>query len=371
MRIVELSQPVRQKIEAVLLGMLSARIDPQPDQLVNHAMQLVQVAEHAYHLTVRIPYLLTGNQQETLVRTIQPWVTQALDATSVQVTVQPHIVAYETTQPDNAIAGVKNIIAVGSGKGGVGKSTVTANLAIALQQLGAKVGLLDADIYGPSQPTLLGTQDIQATVTGGQFEPVVQFGLQTMSMGYLLDKHVPSIWRGPMISQALRQLLFQTHWQALDFLLIDLPPGTGDIVLTLAQKVGLCGSLLVTTPQQVAIADVIKAIEFFNKLSIPCLGLIENMSTVVCSACGHMASPFGQGGGQALAAQYGMACLAQLPLVPPLCHYADQGQPLAIAEPNHPVALAFEALAETVTARLSLRARNFSAPVVPVAIQAE
>jgi ATP-binding protein involved in chromosome partitioning len=261
--------------------------------------------------------------------------------------------------------GIKNIIAIGSGKGGVGKSTVSVNVAVALVQMGYSVGLLDADIYGPSQPLLLGLSE-KPQVRNNKFIPLQNYGLSLMSMGSLVEKNTPMIWRGPMVSGALLQLLNETNWPELDFLILDLPPGTGDIQLTMAQKIPMSGSLVVTTPQDLALMDARKAIEMFNKVSVPVLGLVENMSVHICKNCGHAESIFGEGGGERLAAHFEVPLLAQVPLVHAIRAHCDNGNPIVNAEPNSDQALIFKQIAQKMVENLSIRPKDYTltTPVV-------
>lgn len=256
-----------------------------------------------------------------------------------------------TLQP---IGAIKNIVAVASGKGGVGKSTVAANLALAWAALGAKVGVLDADIYGPSQPRMLGLSGQRPTTRDGKsFEPLVSFGLEVMSIGFLIDEEQPMVWRGPMVTQALLQLLNETRWGALDYLVVDMPPGTGDIQLTLSQRVPVSGAVIVTTPQDIALLDARKGLRMFEKVSVPVLGIVENMSTHVCAKCGHEEPIFGAGGGASMAAQYGVELLGSLPLDIRIREQADGGRPTVVAEPDGALARAYLDIAGRATARLA------------------
>lgn len=250
---------------------------------------------------------------------------------------------------------IKNIIAVGSGKGGVGKSTVSVNLALALQQSGARVGILDADIYGPSQPTMLGVSGQPKVTTDKHMVPHIAHGLQVMSIGFLVEEDTAMIWRGPMVSQALQQLLNETHWGSLDYLIIDLPPGTGDIQLTLLQKVPLAGAVVVTTPQNVAVMDAAKAIQMFNKLEVPVLGIVENMSAHVCSACGHVDSLFGDDGGSNLAERSNVPLLGQVPLESAIREACDAGKPTVVAEPDSVTTQLYTDIALRISGLLSSR----------------
>ncbi|MGB1173258.1 MAG: iron-sulfur cluster carrier protein ApbC [Marinobacterium sp.] len=249
------------------------------------------------------------------------------------------------------LAGVKKIVAISSGKGGVGKSTVTANLAAALSAQGLRIGVLDADIYGPSQAMMFGVPagTRPKTAEDKYFIPVVAHGIQTMSISYLIDEDTPMVWRGPMVSSALQQLLMQTQWDDLDLLLIDMPPGTGDIQLTLSQKVPVDGAIVVTTPQDIALLDAKKGIEMFRKVDIPVLGIIENMSMHICSNCGHVDPIFGEGGGNKMADQYQTTLLGQLPLAMPIRVQADSGTPIVIAEPESEYASLYKTVAVTVS----------------------
>lgn len=250
---------------------------------------------------------------------------------------------------------VKHIIAVASGKGGVGKSTTAVNLALALQTLGAKVGLLDADIYGPSQQVMLGVaDDVRPEQQGGQFlVPVKAHGLKTMSMGYLVTERTPMVWRGPMAGGALAQMLEQTLWGELDYLIIDMPPGTGDVQLTLSQKASVAGAVIVTTPQDIALLDAQKGIEMFRKVEVPILGVVENMATHICGQCGHHEHIFGEDGGQRIAAEYGVPLLGSLPLSRALREQTDAGTPSVILEPESEVTQIYLQIAEKVAAALA------------------
>ncbi|MAZ77803.1 MAG: iron-sulfur cluster carrier protein ApbC [Legionellaceae bacterium] len=247
-----------------------------------------------------------------------------------------------------AVPNIQQIIAIASGKGGVGKSTTAVNLALALKAQGKSVGLLDADIYGPNQPQMLGAWQQPEINEQKCFEPVMAHGLQTMSMGYVIERSRAMVWRGPMVGKALQQLLFQTSWQPMDYLIIDLPPGTGDVQLTLAQKVPVDAAIVVTTPQDVALLDARKAIAMFEKVEVPILGVVENMSVYQCPQCGHEAHVFGESGGVHMAAQHNVELLAQLPLALAIREQADHGQPIVIAQPDGEYATRYLGLAQKV-----------------------
>lgn len=268
------------------------------------------------------------------------------------------------------LAGVKNIVAVASGKGGVGKSTVAVNLALAWAAGGAQVGILDADIYGPSQPLMLGlTGQRPSSPDGKQIRPLQAHGLAAMSIGFLVDPAQAVVWRGPMVTQALTQLLTDTEWGELDYLVVDMPPGTGDIQLTLAQRVPVSGAIIVTTPQDIALADARKGLAMFEKVAVPVLGIVENMSVHVCTHCGHSEHIFGSGGGARLAAEHGVALLGELPLDVRIREQADGGRPTVVAEPDSPAAQAYVHAARRAAAVLSRRARDRSAIFPKIVIE--
>jgi ATP-binding protein involved in chromosome partitioning len=269
-----------------------------------------------------------------------------------------HRISAHAVQPGLSPAPrVRNVIAVGSGKGGVGKSTTAVNLALALHLEGARVGILDADVYGPSIPTMLGLSGKPDSPDNKSIEPMRAFGIEAMSIGFLVDAETPMIWRGPMATSALTQLFTDTLWGDLDYLLIDLPPGTGDIQLTLAQKIPVAGAVIVTTPQDIATLDAKKALKMFQKVEVPVLGIIENMALHVCSNCGHEEHLFGEGGGQRMAAQYGVPLLGSLPLDIAIREQGDAGQPVMVASPDSAVAEAYRQTARAMAAQLALRPR--------------
>jgi ATP-binding protein involved in chromosome partitioning len=256
---------------------------------------------------------------------------------------------------------VRNLIAVASGKGGVGKSTVAVNVALALAQEGARTGILDADIYGPSQPRMLGLMSRRPeTRDGKSLEPLVAHGLEAMSIGFLVDEQQPMAWRGPMVTSALNQLLMQTNWGDLDYLIVDMPPGTGDIQLTLAQRVPVSGAVIVTTPQDIALADARKGLEMFQKVNVPVLGVVENMSLHVCTNCGHVEHIFGERGGETLSSQYGVPLLGALPLDGRIRVETDEGKPTVVAEPDGALARAFREVALRAAGELAARAKDYS-----------
>lgn len=289
---------------------------------------------------------------------------------TVDISLSSHIESHAGKQGIPGLSSVKNIIAVGSGKGGVGKSTISVNLALALAKDGAKVGILDADIYGPSQPAMLGAMGKKPTLAGRMLQPIERHGLQSMSIGYLIDEQAPMVWRGPMIGKALQQLLQDTHWDALDYLIIDLPPGTGDIQLTLCQKIPVSGAIIVTTPQDLALLDVRRACEMFHKLNVPILGVIENMSVYHCSHCGHEEHVFGQGGGEKLAQQYTIPLLGSVPLDMRIREMTDSGEPPMAQATNNLYADIFLGAARKAAAKLSLQPKDYSHKFPKVVVEA-
>jgi ATP-binding protein involved in chromosome partitioning len=285
---------------------------------------------------------------------------QAAGAGNVSANVSMKIVAHTVQRGLKVLPNVKNIVAVSSGKGGVGKSTVAANLALALAAEGAKVGMLDADIYGPSQPMMLGISGQPETTDGNTLEPMNGHGLQVISIGFLVDAEQPMIWRGPMVTQALQQLLMQTAWKDVDYLVVDMPPGTGDIALTLAQQVPVTGAVIVTTPQDIALIDARKGFKMFEKVGVPILGLVENMAVHVCSQCGHAEHIFGSGGAQKMASEYGVEVIGSLPLDIRIREQADSGRPTVVAEPDSDIAAAYRAIARKVAIKIAEKAKDMS-----------
>jgi ATP-binding protein involved in chromosome partitioning len=289
--------------------------------------------------------------------------------TSAEVEVTWKVVAHSVQKSLKPIDNVKNIIAVASGKGGVGKSTTAVNLALALSAEGARVGILDADIYGPSQPRMLGISGRPESNDGNSLEPMNAYHLQAMSIGFLIDEETPMIWRGPMVTQALEQLLNDTNWADLDYLVIDLPPGTGDTQLTLAQKVPVSGAVIVTTPQDIALLDARKGLKMFQKVEVPVLGIVENMSTHICSQCGHEEHIFGSGGGQSMADQYGIDLLGSLPLDIAIRVETDSGKPTVVAQPESRITEIYREIARKTAAKLSLQAKDYAAKFPRIVIQ--
>lgn len=287
---------------------------------------------------------------------------------NVSVNITTKVVAHAVQRGVQLLAQVKNIIAVASGKGGVGKSTTAANLALALAAEGASVGVLDADIYGPSQPMMMGINRRPESDDGKTMEPLENYGVQVMSIGFLVDQDEAMIWRGPMATQALEQLLRQTNWKDLDYLIIDMPPGTGDIQLTLSQRVPMTGAVIVTTPQDIALLDAKKGIKMFEKVGVPILGIVENMAVHVCSNCGQVEHIFGADGGKKMAADYGMDYLGALPLDISIRLQADSGKPTVVADPDGEVAQIYKKVAREVAVKIARQAKDFSSKFPTISI---
>ena len=285
------------------------------------------------------------------------------------VHVESKIISHAAQTNVKLIPGVRNIIAVASGKGGVGKSTTAVNLALALAAEGANVGMLDADIYGPSQPTMLGLSGKPETTDGKTMEPKINHGIQAMSIGFLIDAETPMVWRGPMVTGALEQLLRDTNWKDLDYLVVDLPPGTGDIQLTLAQRVPVTGAVIVTTPQDIALLDARRGLKMFEKVNVPILGIVENMSTHICSKCGHEEHIFGTGGGERMAKDYGVDMLGSLPLTLQIREETDSGTPTVVADPDGQVAKIYKQIARRVAVKVGELQKDMTSKFPNIVIQ--
>ncbi|CAG0998375.1 Iron-sulfur cluster carrier protein [Burkholderiales bacterium] len=317
--------------------------------------------------------LMLGYPAKSQHDTIRRLVADALAALPgvgrVTVTVDQKITSHAVQRGVKLVPGVKNIVAVASGKGGVGKSTTAVNLALALAAEGATVGVLDADIYGPSQPTMLGISGRPESKDGKTLEPLEAYGLQAMSIGFLIDVDTPMVWRGPMVTQALEQLLKDTNWREVDYLIVDMPPGTGDIQLTLSQKVPVTGAVIVTTPQDIALLDARKGLKMFEKVGVPIVGIVENMAIHVCSKCGHAEHIFGEGGGERMCRDYGVPFLGSLPLDIRIREQADSGRPTVVADPDGPVAREYLSIARKVAVAVAQKAQDFSAKFPTITVQ--
>lgn len=295
---------------------------------------------------------------------------EKLDGVSkAEVSIDWKVVSHSVQKNLTPLPNVKNIIAVASGKGGVGKSTTSVNLALALSAEGASVGILDADIYGPSQPRMLGIAGQPVSQDGNSLEPMENYGVQAMSIGFLIEEDTPMIWRGPMVTQALEQLLRDTQWKELDYLIVDLPPGTGDIQLTLSQKIPVSGAVIVTTPQDIALLDARKGLKMFEKVEVAVLGIIENMSTHICSNCGHEEHIFGEGGGQSMSDEYGVGLLGSLPLDINIRQSVDSGRPTVISDPDSRISEIYREIARRTAAKLAMQAKDYKAKFPKIVIQ--
>jgi ATP-binding protein involved in chromosome partitioning len=349
---------------------LALILDPHTatDLVTSQAVRGVGVDGGRVAVDIQLGYPAAG-WHDMLIARIDQDVRAIPGVEAVTVAVTTRIAAHRVQKDLTPLPEVKNIIAVASGKGGVGKSTTAVNLALALQAEGATVGILDADIHGPSIPTMLGLGGKPESPDGKSIVPKIGHGLQAMSIGFFLGDDTPTIWRGPMTTQYLQQLLTTTLWRGLDYLIIDLPPGTGDIQLTLAQRVPVSAAIIVTTPQDIALLDARKALKMFEKVEVPVLGIVENMAVHVCSNCGHAEHIFGAGGGEKMAAQYGVPLLGSLPLDIGIREQADSGAPTVASAPDSPLALIYRDIARRAAAKLSLQARNKSIAFPNIVIQ--
>ncbi len=358
--------------DSALRDKLSTYTDPYLAQTLGEAKAVVSVAAGAdlvcVELVLGFPCAdYTAELQAALETHLKPLLGDA----RLALTLKSQITAHAVQRTLKPLANVKNVVAVASGKGGVGKSTTAANLALAWAQQGARVGLLDADIYGPSQPLMMGLSGAKPTTTDGKhLAPLRAHGVEVMSIGFMIDQEQPMAWRGPMVTQALTQLLGDTNWGDLDYLVVDMPPGTGDIQLTLAQRVPVSGAVIVTTPQDIALLDARKGLKMFEKVEVRVLGIVENMSIHVCSNCGHAEHIFGSGGGARMAAQYGVQLLGELPLDIRIRENADGGAPTVVAEPGSERARAYLLMARRTAARLATLNKDYSRAFPKITIEA-
>ncbi|MGA9852633.1 MAG: iron-sulfur cluster carrier protein ApbC [Gammaproteobacteria bacterium] len=311
----------------------------------------------------------SGDYPSKLAGTLRELVQKLPGVREAKVQVGTQILSHAVQRNLTPLKGAKNIIAVASGKGGVGKSTVAVNLALALASDGARVGMLDADIYGPSQPRMLGLRGKPSTKDGKRIVPMLGHGIQCMSVGFLVDEETPMVWRGPMVTQALMQLIGDTDWQDLDYLVVDMPPGTGDIQLTLSQRVPVSGAVIVTTPQEIALLDARKGLKMFQKVEVGILGIVENMSTHVCTNCGHEEHIFGAGGGERMATQYGVPFLGSLPLDLRIREQTDNGNPTVAADPQGTIAQRYRDIARRAAAQLALAGKEYAGAFPKIVIE--
>jgi ATP-binding protein involved in chromosome partitioning len=354
--------------EALVRRILGELIDSHTGAALAESVRAVGVDGAKVSVDLQLGYPAAGAIDQMTVRVRQALEADpAIESAAVSITSRVHVHKVQGTL--GPLPNVKNIIVVASGKGGVGKSTVSANLALALQAEGAKVGVLDADIYGPSQPTMLGVSGKPGSPDGKSIIPMQAHGMPVMSIGFLVEADTPMIWRGPMVTQAMMQLLTDTRWEQLDYLIVDLPPGTGDIQLTLSQKVPVAGAVIVTTPQDIALLDARKALKMFEKVEVPVLGVVENMATHICSVCGTEEHIFGAGGGARMAEQYNVSYLGSLPLDIRIREQTDGGNPTVAAMPDSEIAARYRAIARNTAGRLSLQPRNKSLGFSKVSVE--
>ncbi len=356
--------------QAVIEQAIQQFVDPylKQDLVTAHAVKNIDIGDDTVTVSVVLPYPAKGFEAR-LRQQIEEAIACVAAGMTLNLTIDTEILARSVQRGTTLLDGVKNIIAVASGKGGVGKSTTSVNLALALAREGASVGVLDADIYGPSQPRMLGIAGRPESKDGKTMEPLENYGIQSMSIGYLIDEDSPMIWRGPMVTQALEQLLRETNWHDLDYLVIDLPPGTGDVQLTLSQKIPVSGAIIVTTPQDIALLDARKGLKMFEKVDVDVLGIVENMSTHVCSQCGHEEHVFGTGGAARMAEDYDVELLGALPLDISIREHVDSGEPSVVAEPEGKVAQVYIEIARRVAAKLALKSKDYSHKFPNIVIQ--
>jgi ATP-binding protein involved in chromosome partitioning len=358
--------------EAAILDALKAVIDPNTGRDLVAGKQIrnlrIEGGNVSFDAVLGYP---AQSQIPALRRSLIDAVRAVPGVANVSANVSSQVTAHAVQRGVQLLPGVKNIVAVASGKGGVGKSTTAANLALALAVEGARVGVLDADIYGPSMPMMLGVSGRPESLDGQTIEPMMGHGLQVASIGFMVEPDQAMIWRGPMATQALDQLLRQTRWQDLDYLVVDLPPGTGDIQLTLAQRVPITGAVIVTTPQDIALIDAKKAISMFEKVGVPILGVVENMAVYCCPNCGHVEHIFGAEGGKKMAAQYKVDFLGELPLARSIREQADSGAPTVVADPDGALAAIYKSVARRVAVKIADKAKDFSSKFPSIKVSKE
>ncbi|MEA3194588.1 MAG: ATP-binding protein involved in chromosome partitioning [Betaproteobacteria bacterium] len=355
--------------ESSVQDALRKLVDPNTgkDFVATRSARNIKISGSDVSLDIELGY--PGKSQYEPIRRQVIQALKAAGAGNVAVKVSSKVVAHAVQRGVKLVPGIKNIIAVASGKGGVGKSTTAVNLALALAAEGASVGMLDADIYGPSQPMMLGIAGRPESKDGKRIEPMEGHGLQASSIGFLIDTDTPMVWRGPMVTQALEQLLKDTNWRELDYLVVDLPPGTGDIQLTLAQKVPVTGAVIVTTPQDIALIDARKGLKMFEKVGIPILGVVENMSFHICSQCGHESHIFGQGGAERMSKDYKTEVLGQLPLDESIQRQADSGRPTVVSEPDGKIAEIYLRIARRIAVKIAESQRDMTSKFPNIVVQ--
>jgi ATP-binding protein involved in chromosome partitioning len=355
--------------ESSVQDALRKLVDPNTgkDYVSTRSARNIKVSGNDVALEIELGY--PGKSQHEPIRREVTQALKAAGALGVSVKVSSKVVSHAVQRGVKLVPGIKNIIAVASGKGGVGKSTTAVNLALALAAEGASVGMLDADIYGPSQPMMLGIAGRPESKDGKHLEPMEGHGLQAISIGFLIDIDTPMVWRGPMVTQALEQLLKDTRWRDLDYLVVDLPPGTGDIQLTLAQKVPVTGAVIVTTPQDIALIDARKGLKMFEKVGIPILGVVENMSFHICPKCGHESHIFGSGGAERMSRDYGTELLGQLPLDEAIRSQADSGKPTVVSDPDGKVSEIYKRIARRCAVKIAESQRDMTSKFPNIVVQ--
>ena len=355
-----------ENVQTVLSSIMNP--DTQSDLMACASIKNLSVSDNNIHVDVVLGYP-AKSQFQAIKDLVVSQLKKIAGVKNIEVNVSSDIVAHTVQRGVKLLPGVKNIIAVASGKGGVGKSTTAVNLALALSAEGASVGILDADIYGPSLPMMLGISGRPESKAENTIEPMEGHGLQASSIGFLINEDSPMVWRGPMVTSALEQLLRQTRWRDLGYLIVDMPPGTGDIQLTLSQKVPVTGAVIVTTPQDIALLDARKGLKMFEKVGVPIIGIVENMSTYICPSCGHEEHVFGSGGGQKMCSDYSVDFLGSLPLNISIREQSDAGRPTVVAEPDGPISMVYQQIARQIAIRIAGLAKDMSSKFPNIVIQ--
>lgn len=361
-----MSEVTREQIDAVLQTIQERYLEK--DLIAANIVKDVDIKGDTVFVRLEQNYP-AGSYRDELADEVKAKLEAEAGISKAEVTVEQKIAAHTVQKSLKRIEGIKNIIAIASGKGGVGKSTTAVNIALSLAADGASVGMLDADIYGPSQPRMLGISGQPESPDGKTLEPMVNYDIKAMSIGFLVEEDTPMIWRGPMVTQALEQLLNDTNWGELDYLIVDLPPGTGDTQLTLSQKIPVSGAVIVTTPQDIALLDARKGLKMFEKVEVPVLGVVENMSIHICSQCGHAEHIFGEGGGQRMADESDVDFLGALPLDYTICLQADEGKPTVVADPDGKISELYKEISRKMAAKLASKGKDYSTKFPNIVIQ--
>ncbi len=361
-----MSDVTREQVDALLKDIQERYIGQ--DLIASKTVKDVEIKGDTVFVHIKQGYP-SGTYRDELAAEVKAKLESDANISKAEVNVEQDVTAHVVQKSLKRITGIKNIIAIASGKGGVGKSTTAVNIALALEADGATVGMLDADIYGPSQPRMLGISGSPESIDGKTLEPMENYGIKTMSIGFLVEEDTPMIWRGPMVTQALEQLLNDTNWGDLDYLIVDLPPGTGDTQLTLSQKIPVSGAVIVTTPQDIALLDARKGLKMFEKVEVPVLGVVENMSIHICSECGHAEHIFGEGGGKRMADESDVDYLGALPLDLTICQQADEGKPTVVAEPDSKNTELYVDISRRMAAKLAAKGKDYSAKFPNIVIQ--